>query len=119
MIYKLGKPSDIDKIHDIDTHTRNTLIKYTTILSDEYGEDRDVDTDYGGYVLYVPKGTNLDDLKDMFDYSSYCVEYVENIDKSSPPMYVVVYITSCEYGVVIVISENDMPDEMKVHINAI
>ena len=113
MIYKLANPKDVDKIYGIDEPTRNTLIKYTKILSEEYGEERDVDNDYGGYVLYVPLGTNTDDLKDVFDYTEYGAECVEFIENSKPVMCVIVYVTSCDYGVVIVISPNDMPDEMK------
>lgn len=113
MIYKLANPKDVDKIFGIDEPTRNTLLKYTKILSEEYGEDRDVDKDYGGYVLYVPLGTPHQDLKDIFDYTGYCVECVEYIEHSNPTMCVAVYVTSCDYGVVIVISPNDMPDEMR------
>lgn len=117
MIYKLANPKDVDKILGIDEPTRNTLLKYTKILSEEYGEERDVDNDYGGYVLYVPLGTPHQDLKDIFDYTGYCAECVEYIEHSCPTMCVAVYVTSCDYGVVIVISPNDMPDEMKEYLD--
>lgn len=117
MIYKLANPKDVDKIYGIDEPTRKTLLNYTKILSEEYGEDRDVDNDYGGYVLYVPLGTPTDELKDIFDYTECCAEYVEYIEHSNPAMCVAVYVTSCDYGVVIVISPNDMPDEMKEYLD--
>ena len=117
MIHKLSKPSDVDNLVDIDTHTRNALLRYTKILSDEYGENRNVDNDYGGYVLYIPVGTPIAELKEFFDYSAHYPEFIERIKESIPPMCIAVYITSTEYGVVIIMSENDMPCEMKEYID--
>ena len=117
MIHRIGNVKDVDKICNIDEMTRNTLLKYARILTEEYGVERDVDHDYGGYILYVPFGTPYEELKAMFDYTDYSVEYVEYIEHSEPTMCVAVYITSSDYGVVIVMSLNDMPDEIRKHLD--
>ena len=117
MIHKIGNVKDVDKICNVDEMTRNTLLKYARILTEEYGSERNVDNDYGGYVLYVPLGTPYQELKAMFDYTDYSPEYVEYIEHSEPTMCVAVYITSSDYGVVIVMSLNDMPDEIRKHLD--
>ena len=116
MIHKLSKPSDVDKLLGLDAPVRKALLRYTKILSDEYGENRDVDKDYGGYVLYVPVGTPITELKEIFDFTAYHPEFIERIKHSNPSMCVAIYIVSCEYGIAIIMSETDIPDELKESI---
>ena len=54
MVYKLGNYRDMESLPSLDSTTEDILYSYTSVLSYEYGEDRNVDIDDGGYVLYAP-----------------------------------------------------------------
>ena len=76
MVYKLGNVKDIEKVPAIEGDTYKALYKYLNILESEYGKDRDLDKDDGGYVLYAERGTSLEELETYFDYSRYLLQSV-------------------------------------------
>ena len=109
MIYKLGTVKDMSKLPYTDSMVLRLIQKDLTILDVNYGSDRDIDNDYGGYILFAPKGTNTEEIKSYFDYESNLIEYVE---RYKPNLCAAVYITSTEYGVVLIISLDDAPAKM-------
>ena len=115
MVYKLGNVSDLSMLPKVDDETMRNLYEYTMVLSTEYGSDRNVDTDDGGYVLYAPPGTNVEEIKAYFDYTQNTVEYVN----TSRHVCSAVYLTHNEYAVVIVMSLADAPEEIKKEIEDI
>ena len=114
MIYKVGNVKDVEGIPYLTDEVKNILLEKVNILTEAYGEYRDVDHDYGGYVLYVTKGTDVKTIKEMFDYTEYPIEYA---DAYEPDICVVLYIPSTEYAVVLVMSLDDVPDEIRAHIS--
>ena len=108
MVYKIGNVSDLESIAITDANAYALLSQYAKLLSYEYGEDRNVDTDDGGYVLYATPGTNDKDIKDYFDYSKHTVESVDRFGS----LVVAMYILHNEYVVLIVMSEADAPEEI-------
>ena len=111
MVYKIGNASDLESI-PIEEGAKGLLYRYASILSDEYGENRNVDTDLGGYVLFAVPGTPAEEIKASFDYTKNAVEYAE----TSGSACALVYILSSDYGVVIVMSTADAPEEMQKEI---
>ena len=109
MVYKLGNVKDIEKVPVIEGDTYKALYKYLNILESEYGKDRDLDEDDGGYVLYAERGTTTDELETYFDYSRYLLEFAECSD--SGEVITAVYLLGNDYGVVIVIHKDDAPEE--------
>ena len=109
MVYKLGNYTDMQSLPALDLKTEEILFSYTSVLSYEYGEDRNVDEDDGGFVLYAPPGTDCEEIKAYFDYSKYILEYVDVFDEVCSALY----LLSNDYGVVIVMSIVDAPDEIK------
>ena len=63
MIHKLGNICDVAKLKHINVSVKETLLDYTSVLTNLYGEERDIDNDDGGYVLYCEKGTLPEDIK--------------------------------------------------------
>ena len=108
MVYKIGNVSDLESIAITDANAYTLLSQYARLLSYEYGEDRNVDTDDGGYVLYAMPGTNDKDIKDYFDYSKHTVESVDRFGS----LVVAMYILHNEYVVLIIMSEADAPAEI-------
>ena len=106
MVYKIGNPKDIISIPNLSDAETKVISKFANILSDMYGIDRDVDNDYGGYILFASKGTNHKEIKEYFDYDANIIEYAEFYE---PDICSAVYITSTEYGVVLIMSLDDTP----------
>lgn len=111
MIYKLANDTDLYTLPPMDEKTWDTLLMFTQILSTEYGRNRNVDTDDGGYVLYATPGTSAEEVKAWFDYTKWQAEYVDRIC-GEPPVCAALYLLSNDYGVVIVMSIDDAPPEI-------
>lgn len=108
MVYKIGSTADLKSISITDYDTKNIIRHYARILTDEYGADRNVDKDDGGYILYATPGTKVEELKKFFDYTQNIAEFVE----VQGEVCSAVYILSSDYGLVIVMSAADAPPEI-------
>lgn len=113
MVYKIGSTADLANIAITVNEALQVIRHYAEILTTEYGADRNVDTDNGGYILYATPNTSYDEIKSLFDYTQYLAESVQ----ISGNVCATVYILSNDYGVVIVMSANDTPPEILKEIN--
>lgn len=111
MVYKLGTLSDLHRISSADSKVKEVIAETLKTLDDNYGKDRDVDNDYGGYVLYAEPGTRDTEVLSWFDYEEYVPEYVEYVG-SDPEYCCSLYLTSTEYGVVVLTALADTPEEI-------
>ncbi len=107
MIYKIGNVKGMNDIPALSDNSKSAISKFTNILSAEYGENRDIDHDYGGYVLYATPGTTIDDIKKHFNYEEFILEYAELFGND---ICAAIYLTSTEYAVVLIMSVDDAPD---------
>lgn len=89
------------------------MYHYASVLSVEYGEGRDVDKDLGGYILYALPGTTAEEIKAYFDYTQNEIDIVDSNGKFCSALY----ILGDDYGVVIVMSTEDAPEEINKELN--
>ena len=108
MIYKIGNTSDLSKITIPNKDAEKPLRFYADILTETYGESRDLDKEDGGFILYATPNTSCEEIKAHFDYTKHLVEYVDVWGDVCSA----VYILSNDYGVVIVMSIADAPREI-------
>ena len=113
MVYKIGKLKDIESLPPIAPGIRNLVLEKVKLLSAAYDEDRDIDNDDGGIVLYCPYGTSDDELKEQFDYTSHIPEFVEVNDGICHALY----LTNNEYSVSVIMHEEDLPDTIRKEID--
>ncbi len=113
MIHKLGKLNDVDLLPPIAPGIRSLVLEKVKLLSAVYGEDRNIDNDDGGIVLYCPHGTSEVELRRQFDYTTALPEYVE----VSNGICHALYLTNNEYSVSVIMHEEDLPDEIKKEID--
>lgn len=113
MIHKLGKFKDIDLLPPIAPEIKSLIIEKVKLLSSVYGEDRDINNDDGGIVLYCPHGTSSDELKEHFNYVSLLPEFVEVSDGICHALYLI----NNEYSVSLILHKEDLPDEIKKEID--
>ena len=109
MVYKFVNISDVASIPFAHEKACEICTQYARVLTAEYGEDRNIDTSDGGYILYATPGTSNEEIKAYFDHSKYTVEYVDVFGEVCSALY----LLSNDYGVVIVISVADAPMEIK------
>ena len=57
MIHKLGHTSELETVEIADIKLLDYIRAGLTALDDNYGADRDIDEDDGGYILYCERGT--------------------------------------------------------------
>ena len=113
MIYKIGNITDLSTIPITDGKTFELLYHYARVLTSEYGQERNVNEDDGGFVLYAPPGTNTEDIKAYFDYTKHTVESVDRYGQ----LYSAMYILSNEFVVTILGSVADIPSQFINEIN--
>ena len=108
MVYKIGNIKDLEALPLMDEGVKAILSRYARVLSEEYGEGRDVDCDDGGYILYVAPHTPCENVKAYFDYSKHTAECVEPCGDICSAMY----LLNNEYMVMIVMWAFDVPAEI-------
>lgn len=93
------------------------LYELTSVLTYEYGDDRDVDHDDGGYVLYVTPGTPHREICRWFNYPVHTIEYVNVARDTEPPVCCAFYFLNNDFAVVIVMPIAEAPDEIAREID--
>ena len=112
MVYKIGNIRDVAFLPLKDEEVRRVIYKQARILSDEYGEYRDVDKDDGGYILYVKPGTSPQDIKNSFDYSKATPEQVDVVEMSTCKLFSALYMLNNEYSITLIMHEKEVPKEI-------
>lgn len=118
MVHKFGTLADLHSFPSIDSEIENVITSNLKILEDNYGADRDIDKDDGGYVLYADSKASHEEIIALFNYKEYKPEYIDYIE-STPPYCATLYLLSNDFGVVLFttlnytlkeICQNDMQD---------
>jgi len=111
MIYKIGNIGDVKIFPYLPRRMCRMISGLASLLTELYGEDRDVDNSDGGYILYATPGTTGDELKAYFDYSTHTMESISV--EPDFPILTAMYVLNNEYTVVIVMWTDDAPDEIR------
>lgn len=98
MVYKLGNVKDLNEVTGVRAEVLSECKKYLEILDSEYGADRDVDRDDGGYVILADSKASDDEVREVFDYTQYLCEF----EKKQEAFTTRLYLVSQDYGVVII-----------------
>lgn len=107
MIYKLSHTQDICKLpFEVVGQLYDNLFEFLVVLDNEYGADRDVEQDDGGYVLFCIPDTKDSEIQRYFNFSGLVPEWV--IDISRQPEYCAsLYFLRDEYAVVLIQPKNE------------
>lgn len=108
MVYKIGNPADLESLPFTDDTTMEILRRHAKTLSVEYGENRNINENDGGYILYATPGTSSAELKAFFDVSKHPPEYVNTYGS----LCEAVYLLNNDFSVVIVMSIANAPTEI-------
>ena len=102
MVYKLGHEAEISSLpFRVSGKLYDNLLEFLIVLDNEYGTDRDVERDDGGYVLFCTPGTTDSEIQRYFTFLGLIPEWV--IDIPHQPEYCAsLYLLREEYAVVII-----------------
>lgn len=102
MVYKLGHEVEISTLpFPVSGKLYDDLEEFLLVLDNEYGADRDVEHDDGGYVLFCTPGTTDSEIQRYFTFSGLVPDWVDRI--SHQPNYrVSLYFLRDDYAVVLI-----------------
>ena len=109
MVYKIGTIADISKLPPLEKHFEMFLVNCARTLTKAYGADRNVDTDDGGYLLYVEKDTPHDEIKKCFNYTAHTLEYANIFYEVA----CATYLLNNEFAVTLVMHADNLPKEIE------
>lgn len=106
MVYKLGHEDEIDSLpFPVSGKLYDSLLEFLLVLDNEYGADRNVEQDDGGYVLFCTPGTTDSEIQRYFDLNGLISDWVTSI--SHDPNYCAsAYFLRDDYIVVLIRAEN-------------
>ena len=107
MVYKIGNILDLESVPIPNKETYDLLYHHASVLTYEYEQERNVDTDDGGFILYCSPNTKAEDIKAFFDFTKHTVESVDRYGE----LVVAMWILNNEF-VITIISANDVPIEL-------
>lgn len=108
MVYKIGCLADLEALPLISDVALELLCHHASVLSHEYGENRNINNCDGGYILYAVPGTSAEEVKAFFDFSKHTPEHVDRYGN----LCEAVYLLNNDYAVVIIMSIADAPIEI-------
>ena len=109
MIYQLSHTSEMESLpFAVTGKLFDNLMEFLIVLDNEYGKDRDVEHDDGGFVLFClpgAKGAAFDRYPELSQLSP---EWVNFID-CDPQYCAALYMPREDYSIVIVMPTADAP----------
>jgi hypothetical protein len=108
MVYKIGTITDLATLPPMDNTALELVYYHASVLTHEYGANRNVNESDGGFVLYATPGTNVKDIKAFFDISKHSLEYVNTYGS----LCEVAYLLNNDFVVTIIMSIADAPAEI-------
>ena len=115
MVYKLGTPADMAGLSAVPAPVHHALLTELSILEREYGAERNIDTDDGGFMLYCTPGTTAEEVKPFFDPTDHILEWAARI-ASDPPYCSALYLLGNDYAVEIFMAVADTPAEVQAEM---
>ena len=102
MVYKLGHEAEIGNLpFPVSGKLYDNLSEFLLVLDNEYGVDRNVEQDDGGYVLFCTPGTTEGEIQRYFTFFGLVPEWVTDIPHQ-PEYCASLYFLHEDYAVVLV-----------------
>lgn len=105
MIINIWKRQDLDLVKELPAKVQSIIEEITEIIDENYGENRDVDKDLGGYVLVVETIGDVKELKNGM-LKDIIPEYTDEIICSEGVNYTSsLFLLSSDFSVVVIADE--------------
>ena len=105
MMKKVYKENQILEVNNIPSEVIESIKVTIDILNENYGEDRDVESDLGGYLVIAENIVDIEILK-QDKLQGLIPEYADMIECSRGINYnSILYILSSDFAIVVVTTE--------------
>lgn len=98
------KKNDLKKLKGYPGELLGEIESTLTILDDNYGVDRDIEKDLGGYCVVIESSIDIEVLKST-TIQGLELEYVDIIECSSNKYIQILYLLSSDYSIIVYASE--------------
>lgn len=101
---KIAHVKEVEVLKGLPSEVIDVIRDAVTILDTEYGENRDIDSDDGGYVMILESEEELEGLKDLhIDVKMAIPEYTDRIQCKEGQIFIsTLVLLSNDFGIVIV-----------------
>jgi len=88
MYYKIATLKQLEEVGEpIPLHPYHIIHKIVVMLDYEYGADRDVDEDDGGYVVYADSKDEIDEAVKVMGLANKVPEMIEDLQGYTNTLY--------------------------------
>ena len=104
MILKIGTLKDLDRDKEKMPEEVFRHLRYSIeLLEENYGAERDIDHDDGGYVLFFDSLDALEKIRTMgmLDLTYHVPEWVDRIKTAKEDYGAALYLTSNDFGIIL------------------
>lgn len=102
---KIYLKEQLKELRDYPIEVINSIFETIEILDDNYGANRDIDKDLGGYILIAENIVVIEMLK-QDKLQELVPEYTDEIEVSNRENYTsTLYLLSSDYAIVVVTTE--------------
>lgn len=100
----VGKVKELDKVKYLPMNVVKKINELLQVLDIEYGSERDIARDLGGYVAVVEQAGDIEQLKKInLDIEAEISEWVDEVaDEGNVVWTVALFILSDDYSIVVV-----------------
>lgn len=110
MVYKLAHEAEISSLpFPVSGKLYDSLLEFLLVLDNEYGADRNVEQDDGGYVLFCTPGTTDSEIQRYFNFNGLISDWVTSISHD-PDYCASAYFLRDDYVVMLIRAENERKD---------
>jgi len=114
---KLGYKRDLKEIEYIADEVVSVILEVLTILDEEYGDERDVDSDFGGYILILESVDDLGKLSEIYlDVETLIPEYCDVINSSNGDYTNSLILINSEYSITLIMPYGITPNSLSKYI---
>lgn len=104
---KISKKSVLNET-ELKVNVISAIKEQLNILDENYGENRDIEKELGGYVLILETKEDIDEAKENI-LKEIIPEYVDNIECEGGELYcLALFLLSSDYAVVVVATKELM-----------
>lgn len=112
---KLAYSKEKNKLKTIPQEVQDTILGILQVLESEYGANRDIYEDDGGYVIVVEKKEDFEELEEKtdIDCDTMTCEYVDKIKCEGGEVYTnSLILLNNEYGITLIIPLEITPENI-------
>lgn len=110
---KIAHRNEIVTIKHLPIEVTNVVSGIATVLDDNYGINRDVEHDLGGYILIAENKKDVEEIRKIVDLEHNLPEYVDLISCSNSKSYTnSLMLLNSDYSISLLIPLNLTPKEL-------